>query len=83
METRSCSYSQHQATDLMKSTQYLIARAVIDSLIEDCNQAIEAIQGVNDLPAGQEVDSLHAQGQVSAYNAVLSNLELWRDVLLK
>lgn len=76
METTLCSYSQHQATDLVKSTQYSMARAVLDSLIEDCKQAIEACEA-------EETSIQYGQGKVSAYNAVLSNLQLWRDVLLK
>lgn len=82
METMMCSHSVHQVSDLKKS-QYDIALAVISSLMEDCSQAQRVIEAVVDSPSGLGCHDRHAQGAESAYRAMLSNLQAWRDALKK
>lgn len=82
METIMCSHSVHQVPDLKKS-QYDIALAVIGSLMEDCSQAQRVIEAVADSPSGLGCHDRYAQGAESAYRAMLSNLQAWRDALEK
>lgn len=77
-----CSHSVHQVPDLKKS-QYDIALAVIGSLMEDCSQAQRVIEAVADSPSGLGCHDRYAQGAESAYRAMLSNLQAWRDALEK
>lgn len=82
METIMCSHSVNQVSDLKKS-QYDIALAVINSLMEDCSQAQRVIEAVADSPSGFGCYDRYAQGAESAYRAMLSNLQAWRDALKK
>lgn len=82
METIMCSHSVHQVPDLKKS-QYDIALAVIGSLMEDCSQAQRVIEAMADSPSGLGCHDRYAQGAESAYRAMLSNLQAWRDALEK
>lgn len=82
METIMCSHSVNQVSDL-KKTQYDIALAVISSLMEDCSQAQRVIEAVADSPSGLGYHDRYAQGAESAYRAMLSNLQAWRDALKK
>lgn len=77
-----CSHSVNQVSDLKKS-QYDIALAVINSLMEDCSQAQRVIEAVADSPSGFGCYDRYAQGAESAYRAMLSNLQAWRDALKK
>lgn len=82
METIMCSHSVNQVSDLKKS-QYDIALAVINSLMEDCSQAQRVIEAVADSPSGLGCYDRYAQGAESAYRAMLGNLQAWRDALKK
>lgn len=83
METKICSHSVHQVSDLGKNTQYDIALAVISSLMADCSQAQRVIEAVADSPSGLGYHDRYAQGAESAYRVMLSNLQAWRDALKK
>ncbi len=74
MEAIKCKHEVHQIKQPV-TAQYRVALAVVESLISDCDYAIGII-------SGQEHHDNHAQGQAAAYDAVLHNLGIWRDMLL-
>ena len=51
--------------------------------MEDCSQAQRVIEAVADSPSGLGCHDRYAQGAESAYRAMLSNLQAWRDALEK